>query len=55
MVYIMKAPLPMPSTTIVRGRTQHREATIAEGRLAKIGFKLEIFIFYLLNDPKPKK
>jgi hypothetical protein len=44
MVYIMKAPLPIPSKTTTRGATQHRDATIAEGRLAIIGFKLDIFI-----------
>jgi hypothetical protein len=44
MVVIMNAPLPIPSNTTVSGKTQHEEATIAEGRLAIIGFKLEIFI-----------
>jgi hypothetical protein len=40
----MNAPLPIPNKTTTSGKTQHKEATIAEGRLARIGFKLEIFI-----------
>jgi hypothetical protein len=46
-VYIMKAPLPSPSRTTARGRTQHRDATIAEGRLTMIGLKLDILIIHL--------
>jgi hypothetical protein len=43
-VYIMKAPLPIPSKITTRGKTQHNEATMADGRLTMMDFKLEIFI-----------
>jgi hypothetical protein len=45
-VVIIKAPLPSPSRTTARGKTQHREAMIADGRLVRTGFKLEILIVY---------
>jgi hypothetical protein len=47
MATIIKAPLPIPSKTAARGSTQHDAARIAEGKLARIGLKLEIFIISL--------
>jgi hypothetical protein len=54
-VYIMKAPLPIPSKITTRGKTQHNEATMADGRLTMRGFKLEIFITSYSHTNIPSK
>jgi len=43
-VYIINAPLPRPSITTTRGKTQHKDAINAEGRLTNIVFIFDIFI-----------
>jgi hypothetical protein len=40
----MKAPLPIPSKTTARGKTQHKEATNAEAKPTILDFTPYTFI-----------